>query len=63
MDPSPGQTINFKIFEGKTLCMAVANSSLLSGLHLAAHRLTGAERLELIEKLQKTHAELEARYR
>ncbi len=63
MPKKPEQKIDFKIFEGKKLCMAVENGSLLSGLHLAAHRLTGAERLELIEKLKKTHAELEARYR
>ncbi|WP_109514785.1 hypothetical protein [Pseudomonas ovata] len=63
MNQKSEQTIDFKIFEGKKLCMAVENGNLLSALHLAAHRLSGAERLELIEKLKKTHAELEARYR
>lgn len=33
---------------------------LAEGLYLAARHLTGQERLELIQRLQDSHAELEA---
>jgi hypothetical protein len=36
------------------------DGDLAEGLYLAARHLTGQERLDLIQRLQDTHAELEA---
>lgn len=36
------------------------DGDLAEGLYLAARHLTGLERLELIQRLQDSHAELEA---
>lgn len=53
-------TINFAVREGETLLM-MYSGALTDGLfHAAAHHLSGAERLELIERLQAAHDEIEA---
>lgn len=57
------KTISLTVREGDTKVMELENSSMVDGLFYAAHVLTGAERLELIEKLQAAHAELESRFR
>lgn len=36
------------------------DGDLAEGLYLAARHMTGQERLELIQRLQESHAELEA---
>ena len=55
--------ISLTISEDGKKVMSLNNSELGSGLLYAAHVLTGNERLDLIEKLQAVHAELEARFR
>lgn len=53
-------TINLAVREGDTLLM-MYSGPLTDGLfHAAAHHLSGAERLELIERLQAAHDEIEA---
>jgi hypothetical protein len=63
MTPTPPKTINYTVREGETL-LTHYSGALADGLyHAAAHHLSGAERLDLIERLQAAHAEIEARGR
>lgn len=61
-NPTP-KKITLTIHEDGKKVMSLHNSELADGLFYAAHVLTGSERLDLIEKLQTAHAELEARFR
>jgi hypothetical protein len=62
MTPIPPKTISMTVREGTTVAMVFAGE-LADGLFEAARHLSGAERLELIERLQAAHAEIEARGR
>lgn len=57
------KTISLTVREGGKKVMSLDGSPLADGILYAAHVLTGNERLDLIEKLQAAHAELEARFR
>lgn len=60
MTPAPPKTISFTAREGDTLLMQY-DGALADGIfHAAAHHLSGAERLDLIERLQAAHDEIEA---
>lgn len=63
MTTTPLKTISLTVHEGGKKVMSLHNSELVNGLFYAAHVLTGIERLDLIEKIQAAHAELEARFR
>ncbi len=63
MTTTPPKTIYLTVREDGVKVMAIDKAPLADGLFYAAHHLSGAERLDLIERLQGAHAEIEARGR